>query len=87
MATIEIELATDEGLRVRRLVAVDDAGIVINPLLAHRQVVGGVAQGLGECLVEEATWDEEDRPARSSSLMNYSLLTAAEIPPKSSPER
>ena len=79
VARVEIDCATGR-LHVRRLAAVDDAGIVINPLLAHGQVVGGVAQGLGECLVEEATWDEEGRP-RFSSLMNYSLLTAAEIPP------
>ena len=61
------------------LVAVDDAGTVINPLLVHGQVLGG-AQALGECLVEEVVHDGRGQNL-SGSLMNYSLLTAAEIPP------
>ncbi|HEY2440748.1 MAG TPA: molybdopterin cofactor-binding domain-containing protein, partial [Solirubrobacteraceae bacterium] len=62
------------------LVAVDDAGTLINPLLVHGQVIGGVVQALGECLVEEAVYDE-DGQMRSGSFLDYSLLTAAEIPP------
>ncbi len=75
---VEIERSTGR-LQVLRLAAVDDPGTVINPLLAHGQVIGGVVQGLGECLVEEAIYDEHGQ-ARSASLMDYSLLTAAEIP-------
>jgi carbon-monoxide dehydrogenase large subunit len=67
-------------LRVLRLAAVDDSGNLINPLLAHGQVLGGVVQGLGECLSEEVVYDE-DGQLRNASLMDYSLLTAAEIPP------
>jgi carbon-monoxide dehydrogenase large subunit len=78
-ASVEIERRTGR-LRVLSLVAVDDAGIVINPLLAHGQVIGGAVQGLGECLVEEAVWDEAGQPLRAS-LMDYSLLTAADVPP------
>jgi carbon-monoxide dehydrogenase large subunit len=79
VAAVEIERSTGR-LHVLRLAAVDDAGTVINPLLAHGQVIGGVVQGLGECLVEETLYDENGQ-ARSASLMDYSLLTAAEIPP------
>jgi aerobic carbon-monoxide dehydrogenase large subunit len=78
-AAVKIERATGK-LTVLRIVAVDDAGTVINPLLTHGQVIGGVVQALGECLVEEAIHDDSGQN-RSGSFMDYSLLTAAEIPP------
>jgi aerobic carbon-monoxide dehydrogenase large subunit len=78
-AVVEIERATGR-LTVRRLAAVDDAGTIVNPLLAEGQVLGGAVQGLGECLAEEATYDEQAQPT-SVSFADYSLLTAAEIPP------
>jgi aerobic carbon-monoxide dehydrogenase large subunit len=78
-AVVEIERATGR-LRVLRLVAVDDAGTIVNPLLAEGQVIGGSAQGLGQCLVEEAVYDEEGNPT-FASFVGYSLLTAAEMPP------
>jgi carbon-monoxide dehydrogenase large subunit len=65
---------------VRRIAAVDDAGRIVNPLLAEGQVIGGIAQGLGECLLEEATYDEHGQPT-AANLADYSLLTAAELPP------
>ena len=77
-AVVEIERATGR-LRVLRLVAVDDAGTIVNPLLAEGQVVGGSAQGLGECLVEQAAYDEEGNPT-FASFVGYSLLTAVEMP-------
>jgi carbon-monoxide dehydrogenase large subunit len=77
-AVVEMERATGR-LRVLRLVAVDDAGTIVNPLLAEGQVIGGSAQGLGECLVEEAAYDEEGNPT-FASFVGYSLLTAAEMP-------
>jgi aerobic carbon-monoxide dehydrogenase large subunit len=64
---------------VRAIAAVDDAGTIVNPLLAEGQVIGGVVQALGECLTEEAVYDS-DGQLRSASLLDYSLLTAAEIP-------
>jgi carbon-monoxide dehydrogenase large subunit len=78
-AVVEIERATGR-LRVLRLAAVDDAGTIVNPLLAEGQVIGGSAQGLGQCLVEEARYDEEGNPT-FASFVGYSLLTAAEMPP------
>jgi aerobic carbon-monoxide dehydrogenase large subunit len=78
-AVVEIERATG-WLRVLRFVAVDDAGTIVNPLLAEGQVIGGTAQGLGQCLVEEAVYDEEGNPT-FASFVGYSLLTAAEMPP------
>jgi carbon-monoxide dehydrogenase large subunit len=80
-AVVEVERATGR-LTVRRVAAVDDCGTVINPLLAHGQVIGGIAQALGECLVEEAIHDERGQP-RTANFADYSLLTAAEMPPVS----
>ena len=79
VATVEIERATGTPT-ITRLVAVDDAGTIINPLLVHGQVIGGIVQALGECLTEEVLFDDEGQNG-SGSLMDYSLLTAAEIPP------
>lgn len=78
-ASVRIDRATG-ALTVERLVAVDDAGTLINPLLVHGQVLGGAVQALGECLSEEAVYDE-DGQMRSGSLLEYGLLTASDVPP------
>jgi aerobic carbon-monoxide dehydrogenase large subunit len=78
VATVAIDPETGI-LRVLHLAAVDDGGRVINPLLAHGQVVGGIAQGLGECLVEGVIHDESGQ-LRTASFADYSLVTAAEMP-------
>jgi carbon-monoxide dehydrogenase large subunit len=77
-AVVEIDRATGR-LTVRRVVAVDDAGTIINPLLAEGQVLGGIMQGLGACLLEEAAYDE-DGQLRTASFADYALPTAAEQP-------
>jgi carbon-monoxide dehydrogenase large subunit len=77
----EVEIDPDTGrLRVLRIVAVDDAGTIVNPLLAHGQVVGGAIQGLGECVIEEVVYDE-DGQLRTASFVDYGLVSAAEAPP------
>jgi aerobic carbon-monoxide dehydrogenase large subunit len=78
VAVVEVTRATGQ-VRVRRLVAVDDAGRIVNPLLAEGQVVGGSMQGLGAVLSEEVLHDEDGRPL-ATSLLDYALLTAAEVP-------
>jgi carbon-monoxide dehydrogenase large subunit len=78
-ASVEIDPDTGK-LTVRQVVAVDDAGTIINPLLAHGQVVGGAMQGLGECLIEEAVYDE-DGQLRTGTFVDYALLTAEGAPP------
>jgi carbon-monoxide dehydrogenase large subunit len=77
-AVVEIERATGT-LTVQRLAAVDDAGTIINPLLAEGQVFGGIMQGLGACVLEEAVYDE-DGQLRTASFADYGLPTAAEEP-------
>jgi carbon-monoxide dehydrogenase large subunit len=78
-AAVEIDPETGRT-QVRQLVAVDDAGTVINPLLAHGQVLGGAVQGLGECLIEEAIYDEAGQ-LRTGSFVDYALLSAEGVPP------
>ena len=78
-ATVQIDPDTGR-VSVSQLVAVDDAGTIINPLLAHGQVLGGAVQGLGECLVEEAVYDEAGQ-LRTGSFVDYALLTAEGVPP------
>ncbi|NUR75180.1 MAG: xanthine dehydrogenase family protein molybdopterin-binding subunit [Thermoleophilia bacterium] len=77
-AVAAVDRATGKVI-VRRIAAIDDAGTIVNPLLAEGQVVGGIAQALGECLTEEAVYDEVGQ-LRSASLLDYSLPTAAEVP-------
>jgi carbon-monoxide dehydrogenase large subunit len=78
-AVVEIDRTTG-AVRILRYAAVDDSGRIVNPLLVHGQVVGGVVQGIGQCLTEEVEYDETGQ-MRSASLLDYSLPTAAEIPP------
>jgi aerobic carbon-monoxide dehydrogenase large subunit len=79
VASVEIDAETGV-LRLAHLAGVDDGGTIVNPLLAHGQVVGGIAHGLGECLVEQVVHDENGQ-LRTASFADYSLLTAAEMPP------
>jgi carbon-monoxide dehydrogenase large subunit len=79
MAHIEVDRNTG-GIAIREIVAVDDAGIIINPLLAEGQVLGGIAQGIGEALYEHASFTEDGRHG-SVSFLNYHLPTAVELPP------
>jgi len=78
VAVVEIDPATG-ALAILRLVAVDDAGRIINPLLAHGQVIGATAQGLGAALVEEVLHDEDGQLV-TASFADYGLLTAWEMP-------
>jgi carbon-monoxide dehydrogenase large subunit len=71
---------TETGeVEVTKYVAVDDVGPVVNPMIVEGQVVGGVAQGIGEALYEEAVYDENGQ-LLSSSMTNYAVPSATEIP-------
>ena len=79
LAVIEIDRALGAP-RLLRFIAVDDGGTIVNPLLAEGQVVGGIAQGIGEALFEEVAHDEFGQP-RVASFLDYPLVTAVEMPP------
>jgi carbon-monoxide dehydrogenase large subunit len=75
-----VEVDTETGAVVlTRLVAVDDAGTLINPMLADGQIHGGLAQGAAQALFEEMTYDEEGNP-QTSSLADYTVPAASEVP-------
>jgi carbon-monoxide dehydrogenase large subunit len=76
---LEIDRATGKPT-IREIVAVDDAGSIINPLLAEGQVIGGIAQGIGQALYEEALF-ADDGQALAVSFLNYHVPTAMEMPP------
>lgn len=67
------------GIEIKKYVAVDDCGKVINPLLVDGQVQGGIAQGLGQALYEEVVYDENGQ-ILTGSLMDYALPKAVDIP-------
>ena len=76
----EVEIDPDTGVvTVERYTAVDDFGRIINPRLVDGQVHGGVAQGLGQALLEHALYDPETGQLLSGSLMDYALPRADDI--------
>jgi carbon-monoxide dehydrogenase large subunit len=75
-----VEVDTETGLvRLVRHIAVDDAGRIMNPLLAEGQVHGGIAQGAAQALLEEFVYDAEGNPL-TANLADYSFISAAELP-------
>jgi len=77
---VVVEVDTDTGkVEVQRMVAVDDAGRILNPLLADGQVHGGLAQGIAQALLEEVRYDPDGNPV-TSNLADYAFITAAELP-------
>ncbi|MEM4943009.1 MAG: glyceraldehyde dehydrogenase subunit alpha [Saccharolobus sp.] len=78
MALVNVDRET--GLiKVRKYIAIDDVGRVINPLLAEGQVIGGVMQGIGQAIYEEAIFSNEGY-LLNSNLTDYGFPTAVESP-------
>lgn len=78
VAVVEIDPDTGEIL-IEKLVAVDDCGTVIDQVGAEGQVVGSIAQGIGQVLYEEFVYDTEGQPL-TSSMMDYLLPTSLQMP-------
>jgi carbon-monoxide dehydrogenase large subunit len=74
----EVDRETGE-IKIDRYVAVDDCGKVINPLIVDGQVHGGVVQGLGQALWEQAVYDEDGQLV-TGELMDYAVPRATKIP-------
>jgi carbon-monoxide dehydrogenase large subunit len=76
----EVEIDPETGvINVLNYIAVDDCGTVINPMIVHGQVHGGVAQGLGQVLGEHAVYDD-DGQLLSGSFMDYMMPRATDMP-------
>jgi carbon-monoxide dehydrogenase large subunit len=78
IAMLEIDRDTGEPT-LRRLVAADDAGNLINPLIVEGQIHGGLAQGIGQAMVEEAVYSD-DGQLLTGSFMDYALPRATDFP-------
>jgi len=78
VCSVEVDQVTGR-VRIGRLIAVDDCGVVINPLLVDGQVHGAVAQGVGQALFEQVRYDEDGQPL-TASLMDYPMPSAAQVP-------
>ena len=78
VAVAEVDTQTGKAV-LRRVVSVDDAGTVINPLLAEGQRHGGIAQGAAQALVEEMIYDADGNPL-TASFADYPFVSAAELP-------
>jgi aerobic carbon-monoxide dehydrogenase large subunit len=79
LAVVEVDVETGR-VRVLRYVAVDDCGRIVNPALVEGQIAGGVAQGLGGALFEHCAYDEAGQ-LLTTTLMDYAVPTAADVPP------
>ena len=76
----EVEIDQDTGIvEVVNFVAVDDVGRVINPMIVEGQVQGGVAQGIGQALLENGIYDQSGQ-LLSGSFMDYTMPRADNLP-------
>jgi carbon-monoxide dehydrogenase large subunit len=78
ICVVDIDRGTGE-VKVRRFVAVDDCGNIINPMIVDGQIHGGLAQGVGPALYEEIGYDE-DGNVYGGSFLDYYVPTALECP-------
>jgi aerobic carbon-monoxide dehydrogenase large subunit len=77
----EVEVDPDTGkVKVVNYAAVDDVGRAVNPLIIHGQVHGGIAQGVGQALLEHAYYDPESGQMLAASLMDYAMPRASDVP-------
>ena len=79
LAQVSIDRLTGQ-VELERLHYVDDAGTVVNPLLVEGQIAGGIAQGIGEALLERVVYDSGGQ-ILTGSFMDYALPRADDMPP------
>lgn len=78
VAVVEVDAETGMT-RLIRLIACDDAGTIVNPLLADGQRHGGLAQGAAQALLEEFRYDDDGNPL-TSNFSDYTFISACELP-------
>jgi carbon-monoxide dehydrogenase large subunit len=80
--TAEVEIDPETGMvTLEHYLAIDDYGRLINPMLTKGQVQGGVAQGIGQALLEHAIYDRESGQLLSGAFTDYALPRADDLPP------
>lgn len=75
---VEVDPSTGQ-IQLKRYVAVQDSGRIVNPLLAEGQIVGGIVHAIGNALFERMTYDDNGQPI-TTTFADYLLPTATEIP-------
>ena len=80
ICVVEVDPETG-GVDMRKYVAVDDCGNVINPMIVEGQLHGGIAQGIAQALFEEMVYDPESGQLRTGTFLDYAMMTANEMPP------
>jgi carbon-monoxide dehydrogenase large subunit len=78
ICVVDIDRGTGE-VKIRRFLAVDDCGNIINPMIVDGQIHGGLTMGIAPALMEAITYDEQGN-MQQSTLMDYLLPTAMETP-------
>ena len=80
-AACEVEIDPETGeIAIVRYATVDDVGRAINPMIVEGQVHGGIAQGIGQALMEQTVYDAESGQLLSGSFMDYCLPRADDLP-------
>jgi aerobic carbon-monoxide dehydrogenase large subunit len=79
IAEVEIDPATGHT-RLDRMTACDDFGNIVNPMIVHGQVHGGLAQGIGQALLEHGVYDTQTGQLLSGSFMDYAMPRADDLP-------
>ena len=75
-----VSIDPDTGrVTLEQYVAVDDCGVVVNPMIVEGQVHGGLAQGIGPALMEEALWDQQGQML-TGTFLDYAMPTAEDLP-------
>ncbi len=78
VAVVEVDTETGKVV-VRRFVAVDDAGTILNPMIFDGQIHGGVAQGIAQALCEEVVYDDDGNPL-TTNFADYGIISGPELP-------
>jgi len=78
----EVEIDADTGeVHIVSYAAVDDAGVVLDHTLVEGQLVGGLAQGIGQALMETAVYDDSNGQLVTGTFMDYAMPRAMDVPP------
>src|SRR5437899_12892849 len=78
IVVMEVDRETGEPT-LTRMIAVDDAGTLINPMIVDGQIHGGLAQGIGQAMIEEVVYGE-DGQLLTGSFMDYAIPRAIDLP-------
>jgi aerobic carbon-monoxide dehydrogenase large subunit len=77
-AVVEVDVETG-AITILRYLVIEDCGTLVNPLVVDGQIIGGVAQGIGQALLEDAHYDVQGQPV-ATTLADYLLPTASDVP-------